>query len=943
MRKGITLLISISVICVSMSGAAISINNHTNNYINTEKEKFVINKPTESPEVNTQLLKSINQQVDKYLNIDKYNPEISNYIHNGPTVKTLDDVTYPWSIKEELLRSDYLQWVIRVSYGEKYFEEELDISPADFKERFLEHPLHYEYIYFDVDENGENDLKVFYSFFTSTIINTQKNIDVTSLETCLKVDAGDIPDRDEKLEVWSEIKLNFGLLPKSKDLDKPLSYNTKIKTLLENFLEKIQNKFLNGGFPLIQKLQDIFNNILQLQNNRDDLNPIVDVMAADNDWISAGIGIGSPQGEKTPIFFEKRFSVAKKNIFQPTIFEHELKETQSSVPLELLFGFKSGKANTNKPTFDIAFSIEFDPAIYVCTQFIPLEAYVYYGWDLESAHSTETKITFSANLLTGMGEDTGIALLFDSTNPIAGNQHWMSFEFEGIGFQYKANQKHNIGVLLSSPIFSSKVKFTGIPKNVKCEFDVDLSFIYQPGEKLEASADGALKLLDMGSEKMNNAILYYPKLSSDEPDIEFIKISGIPSITLGAEADLLIDNDTMTLISGEGSTSLSMGSNLDRIQMFYRKADPYDPDIIFIDVPDGVPSTQTVGVNAKLYIDLDDFSNPDNYVYGRAYRSSSGNINEISGYLPGQTDPIVKITEIPANSEAKGKLTWNKLQGYAYARRQSSGGEDPIEINIDIGTFHLYNYLQILEGIIDCNFHLADPGYFKFDTTNDMLGDTVEVEDTSTGNILNLDAYKISANDLDLQWNLDMSQSPIPIEELTVKGSVSFFEDFTISATYQGKYLQFDGDWTVGKEGQFSVDFNQNKPIELILDDLFQNNSQFTLGGGVIISDDFHFDIKWNWQEGTLAEPGYFKINEDTNDPNFDWIGIYFTYTPDGYTNPQYGIEIGGNDIGLIVWVNWYKKQGQILPEIEWYVVIMGDFYADLLWNGDWHENIQSW
>ena len=941
MKKLVILLITICVVCVSIPGAAVSVNKSVNENLNN---KFVINPPTESPEVNTQLLNRINEEVDKYLEMEEYNPDIMNYINNGPPEQTQKEVTFPWSIVEPLM-GDYLKWVIRVNYDDKYFEEEIDISPTDFKERFLEHPLHYEYVYFDVDENGEDDLKVFYSFFTSTIINTQHDPDIESkcLKTCLKVDAGDIPDRYARLEVWSEIKLNFGLLPKSKNLAQSVAINSNSGSLIENLVMKSQNTYENTGFlPNIIKL--ISGN---LQKKTDLENQIqqsdVEMLAADDDWISAGIGIASPEGEKTPIFFEKRFAIDKKNVFSPVIFEHELKQIQSTVPLELLFGFKSGKANTNNPTFDIAFSIEFDPAIYVCTQFIPAEGYVYYGWDADSASSTETRISFSANILKGTGDDTELTLVFDNTNPIAGSQHWMSFELEGIGFQYKADQKHNIGVLLSSPIFSSKVRFEGIPKNVKCEFDADLSFIYQPDEKLEASADGSLKLLDMGSQKMDNAILYYPKLSSDEPDIEFIKVSSIPSITLGAEADLLIDNDTMTLIQGDGSASLSMSSDLGRIQVFYRKADPYDPDIVFIDVPDGVPSTQTVGVNAKLYIDLDDFSNPDNYVYGRAYRSSTGNINEISGYLPGQTDPIVKITEIPANSEAKGKLIWNKLQGYAYARRQSAGGIDPIEINIDIGTFHIYNYLQILEGIIDCNFHMADPGYFRFDTTNDMLGDTIEVEDTSTGNILSLDAYKISANDLDLEWDLDMTQSPIPIEELTVKGTVSLFEDFTISATYQGKYLQFEGDWTVGKEGVFSLDFNQDEPIELILEDLFQNNSQITLGGGVIISDDFHFDIKWNWEEGTFTDPGYFKINEDTNDPNFDWIGIYFTYTPDGYSTPQYGVEIGGNDIGLIVWVNWYKKQGQVLPEVEWYVAIMGDFYADLLWSGDWYENIHTW
>ena len=45
------------------------------------------------------------------------------------------------------------------------------------------------------------------------------------------------------------------------------------------------------------------------------------------------------------------------------IFEQELKQIQSTVPLELLFGFKAGAGGSSTPTFDIAFLIEFDPAI----------------------------------------------------------------------------------------------------------------------------------------------------------------------------------------------------------------------------------------------------------------------------------------------------------------------------------------------------------------------------------------------------------------------------------------------------------------------------------------------------------------------------------------------------------------------------------------------------
>jgi hypothetical protein len=945
MKKGVVVLIAISVICVSMSGAAVSVTKSVSKNVDIENKEFIINQPTESPEVNTQLLNRINEEVDKYLNIEEYNSNIINYINKGPQEKTQKEVTFPWSINEPLSQGDILQWVIRVHYGEKYFEKEIDISPKDFRERFLKHPLHYEYVYFDVDENGEDDLKVFYSVFTSTILNTihDPDIEVSCLKTCLKVDAGDIPDRYERLEVWSEIKLNYGLIPRSKDLDRPLSFNGKFKSLLENFIEKLQNKFENTRFTLIKKLLNLISGRLQQNTDGENSEPDIEVLAADDDWLSAGIGIGSPEGEKTPIFFEKRFAFAKKNIFSPIIFEHELKQIQSTVPLELLFGFKAGKGGTSNPTFDIAFLVEFDPAIYICTQFIPLGGYIYYFWDVGSAHSTETRISFSANILKGSGDDTELTLIFDDTNPLASSSNWFSFDIQGLGFEYKANKKHNIGVLVTSPIFSAKLKLVSFPSQITCGFDVDLSLEYQQDVLFDTEAIGSLNL-DMSSD-LDDVILYYPELGPDEPKIELVKISGVPkSQSLSVNAHLRIQNGSeFVTLMGEGYVDFTMSSDLDRVQVFYRKADPYDPDKLFIDVPYGIPRSQRVGAKAELKIDLDNFTNLDNYVFGRIYRTSSGNLQEIDGYLPGETEPIVRITEIPANSEAKGKLEWNKLKGYAYADRQSAGAPDPIEINVDIGTFNIYNYLEIQDGHIDCDFHLAENGYFGFDTANDMIGDTLRVTDTSSGNQLSIDVYKVSAEDLWVDWVLDMSQTPIPIEELAITGDLSLLEDFIISATYQGQYLEFEGDWQVGKEGIFSLDFNQDEPIELILDDLFPNDPKFTLGGGVIISEDFHFDMKWNWEEGqSINDPGWFKINEDTNDPNFDWIGIYFTYTPDGYTDPQFGIEIGGNDIGLIVWVKWYDD-GFGLPEVWWYVYIMGNFYADLLWNGVWYQNIHTW
>ncbi|MCK4902386.1 MAG: hypothetical protein KAS76_03430, partial [Thermoplasmatales archaeon] len=110
-----------------------------------------------------------------------------------------------------------------------------------------------------------------------------------------------------------------------------------------------------------------------------------------------------------------------------------------------------------------------------------------------------------------------------------------------------------------------------------------------------------------------------------------------------------------------------------------------------------------------------------------------------------------------------------------------------------------------------------------------------------------------------------------------------------------------------------------------------------------IISDDFHFDVKWDWKQGEWGDRGEFKINEDTNDPNFDWAGFKITYDPSGSNNPQYGIEVSGTNIGLIVYMEWWKHPDQWLPEVWWYIYIQGSFNIHLLWKGDWYYNVEDW
>ncbi|HEY0088589.1 MAG TPA: hypothetical protein VGB37_07085, partial [Candidatus Lokiarchaeia archaeon] len=97
----------------------------------------------------------------------------------------------------------------------------------NFKTKFLWNPWHYEAFFFDTNEDGINDLDVYYSVFISQLTNLDKGIDAKSIKTCLKVSTADMLVRDAKLEVWSEIKLNYGLI---KETSRSYERSTFLKT-----------------------------------------------------------------------------------------------------------------------------------------------------------------------------------------------------------------------------------------------------------------------------------------------------------------------------------------------------------------------------------------------------------------------------------------------------------------------------------------------------------------------------------------------------------------------------------------------------------------------------------------------------------------------------------------------------------------------------------------
>ena len=109
----------------------------------------------------------------------------------------------------------------------------------------------------------------------------------------------------------------------------------------------------------------------------------------------------------------------------------------------------------------------------------------------------------------------------------------------------------------------------------------------------------------------------------------------------------------------------------------------------------------------------------------------------------------------------------------------------------------------------------------------------------------------------------------------------------------------------------------------------------FDLNGYVILSSNLHYDMSWKWKQGSsLEDPGYFKINEGTNEPNLKEIGLYFTYK-DGSGVDRWGVDATLTNFALYICVEWYYDNGfHIWPVIE----VSGQLDLDLLLNYNWYN-----
>jgi len=164
---------------------------------------------------------------------------------------------------------------------------------------------------------------------------------------------------------------------------------------------------------------------------------------------------------------------------------------------------------------------------------------------------------------------------------------------------------------------------------------------------------------------------------------------------------------------------------------------------------------------------------------------------------------------------------------------------------------------------------------------------------------------------------------------------LNLFQNFNVNIALTGKNTHFTGNWAVGEQGGFDIDFYQAEPtqIDFNLDELTEN---FNLHGFVIVSQNIHFDMGWKWQQGaSSSDYGFFTINDNTNQANILAISINASY------QDRFGVDIKIVDASLYFKLKWYKEPGQWLPHawLEYYVGGTID-HVYLLWEYQWHTII---
>ena len=945
MKRAIIFIIAISMICVSISSAGFSQKVGVN-ISNSELNKTISDNNHLTTEQTTYYLE---KTVDKYLSTS-----MDNFVPYEATDAAVELPWLTWS------NSDLLEWWVTIEYDGQTFSKQVDVSIDDFNEKFLKHPEYAEILYFNVDDDPADDIQVRIGFYWSVIKYPNLGDNARSLEFRFRVrqmSGESVEDQTAEFKVWSQLRVNYGLInnPPNKSVSVPRS----IKNInSNNIISKIFEKFNEApNAPFFARLKDIINNFFNFFIKYNAPN-IVTLDNSEADYIAIGSGYCSDEGERIPLDVEKRFAFAKGfnlnwrdegNLFNPTIFQQELYDVSSPDAVELLYGFQAYEGATNTKKFDIAFSTEFNPPVYLRTKYIPEDGYVYYYFDSKSRRQSTTEVRFTADVYLGSAVSVPTLVLeFDEIDETIGSTNrWFSFDILGKnGFKYEASDRFDIGIKVDVPFgenrFEEKVKISGLPKSVECTWGVDdWSFSIKP-TSFSASLDLFTQV--KMSESIGKLIVYYPKTNIDDPDSPFLEVTSIPSsqrVSTGGEISLSKSGNIID-IGASGHAGITMSADVGDLTLYYPKSDwVNDPDMKFMAIPQGIPSSMSASAGGQLHVDTSNIMSTSNYISGSVDHTMSSNFHEFDIYIPlgfdlDAVEPIVKFTEIPAQTNSMGKLRWGALEGEFHSTRGAVGGFDPIDINLDYGDFSLMNHLEITEGNFDTSFQVATNGHFYLDTDQGLhLADEIRFEDKKNNNKLVLSIDQISADNLYANWDLNGSGTDLKINSLRFDGILDTLKGLHFDLEYQGKSTWLELDWITGQQGYIEIDFRQDEPIYLDFD-LSETLEGFDFYGDIELPSNPHFDMQWKWHQGAVpTDPGYFRINENSNEVSFNDFNFYLNYLD------TWGVEAQASNLGFYVNIEWYwwNLMLYIWPVID----ISGDIDVNLLLNGQWYYNVEDW
>ena len=278
------------MLCFSMSGASFS-----QKVTNSDNENDTFVTTQKHTQLSTQeMTNMVESSVNKYLTTSQQNYEPINYVE--------EPIELPWMQKSN---ADLLEWWIRLEYKGNLYDQKVEISIQDFNEKFLKHPEYGEKLYFDIDSDPADDVEVIVGFYWSDI-KYPDGQDARSLEFRYRIRQmpnGGIADSDAELQVWSELRVNYGLIANpSGGKSKDITFKDKIENFFERF---INNK--HSRFPLIKTLIERFADRFTTKTNDFQLDTLSTVND-DADYISIGSGYKSAAGERIPLLVEKRFS-----------------------------------------------------------------------------------------------------------------------------------------------------------------------------------------------------------------------------------------------------------------------------------------------------------------------------------------------------------------------------------------------------------------------------------------------------------------------------------------------------------------------------------------------------------------------------------------------------------------------------------------------------------